>query len=419
MAGVLNSPEGLYAFYKSQLDNSIAFWMEHGLDREQGGYNTFLNQEGQPYSYFKYTWCQGRMAYQFSKLYNSLECRPEWLEAARLGVDFIKNHALRKGDRVYSKFTREGQPIAWQDDQVFPEAFVVLGLAEWAKASGDDEALAIAERIFWNALRLMRDGGLNPFGPEIQPYYRWHGPSMIMLNVAQELREINHDPRLDPVISSWVEDELFLYTKDEHRIMFERVRPDGSLDLQSHEGRSITPGHVEESAWFCLREGLERGDKRLIDRACDVALWGMEKGWDQDFGGLNNFVDFYGGPCGHHDEGWGEDQDWDEKLFWVHAEALYSVLLAYHTSCPDGSAPNPERYANLALWYEKLHAWTFSHFPDQKYGEWYGYLHRDGSLSQSLKGGVKGFFHIPRALLNCTLLLASKAPGAHGPLTSR
>jgi len=409
MCGVLDSKEELYAFYKAQLDDCVGFWMGHGLDREHGGYNTFLDREGKPYSFFKYTWCQGRAAYQFAKLYNCLERRSEWLEASRLGVDFIRRHALRGGDRVYSKFTREGEPIAWQDDQVFPEAFVVLALAEWAKAAGDDDALRLAEGIFWNAVRLMADGGLNPFGPELQPYYRWHGPSMIMLNVAQELRAINHDPRLDRVITAWVEDELFLYSKDEHRIMFERVRPDGQVDLASHEGRSITPGHVEESVWFCLREGLERGDPRLVERACEVTEWGMEKGWDQEFGGLFNFVDLHGGPHGHHDELWGEDQDWDEKIFWVHAEALYAVLLAHHAS-----SSNPERQQRLAAWYEKLHAWTFVHFPDRAHGEWFGYLHRDGSPSQYLKGGVKGFFHIPRALLNCTFLLAPPAVQACG-----
>jgi N-acylglucosamine 2-epimerase len=123
--------------------------------------------------------------------------------------------------------------------------------------------------------------------------------------------------------------------------------------------------------------------------------WSMGLGWDEVYGGIYNFIDYQGKPPGHHDEDWGEDQDWDEKLFWVHSEALYALLLAYRTS-------GEERFMD---WYEKVHYWAFKHFPDPKYGEWFGYLRRDGSVSQTLKGCVKGFFHLPRALLKCMLLL--------------
>ena len=39
----------------------------------------------------------------------------------------------------------------------------------------------------------------------------------------------------------------------------------------------------------------------------------------------------------------------------------------------------------------------FKHFKDTEYGEWYGYLRRDGMVSTDLKGNIfKGPFHIPR-----------------------
>jgi N-acylglucosamine 2-epimerase len=41
--------------------------------------------------------------------------------------------------------------------------------------------------------------------------------------------------------------------------------------------------------------------------------------------------------------------------------------------------------------------WSIDHFADPQHGEWYGYLHRDGSPSSSLKGSLwKSFFHLPR-----------------------
>ncbi|MCC7406850.1 MAG: hypothetical protein IT442_02185, partial [Phycisphaeraceae bacterium] len=38
---------------------------------------------------------------------------------------------------------------------------------------------------------------------------------------------------------------------------------------------------------------------------------------------------------------------------------------------------------------------------DREFGEWYGFLRRDGSVSQTLKGSIKSFFHVPRAILKC------------------
>ena len=46
-----------------------------------------------------------------------------------------------------------------------------------------------------------------------------------------------------------------------------------------------------------------------------------------------------------------------------------------------------------------MREWTYKRMPDKKYGEWYGYLHRDGTVAQPAKGNLfKGPFHIPRMM---------------------
>jgi N-acylglucosamine 2-epimerase len=53
-------------------------------------------------------------------------------------------------------------------------------------------------------------------------------------------------------------------------------------------------------------------------------------------------------------------------------------------------------------WYEKVNAYTWKHFPDPEFGEWYGYLNRRGEVLLPLKGGKwKGCFHVPRGLYLC------------------
>lgn len=75
-----------------------------------------------------------------------------------------------------------------------------------------------------------------------------------------------------------------------------------------------------------------------------------------------------------------------------------------------GYLTGDEKYAR---WHQDVHDWSFDHFTDRKFGEWYGYLHRDGRVSVSLKGNLwKGPFHLPRMLWYCWRLLDAGASTA-------
>jgi N-acylglucosamine 2-epimerase len=86
----------------------------------------------------------------------------------------------------------------------------------------------------------------------------------------------------------------------------------------------------------------------------------------------------------------------DMKFWWPQNEAIIATLLAYHLT-------GKEKYAR---WHALVHDWAHEKFPDLEYGEWYGYLHRDGRLSNTLKGTMfKGPFHLPRMQHYCWKLL--------------
>jgi N-acylglucosamine 2-epimerase len=58
------------------------------------------------------------------------------------------------------------------------------------------------------------------------------------------------------------------------------------------------------------------------------------------------------------------------------------------------------------VWHKMVHDWAYNHFHDKEHGEWFGYLHRDGSLAQRAKGNLfKGPFHLPRQEWYCYMLL--------------
>lgn len=112
--------------------------------------------------------------------------------------------------------------------------------------------------------------------------------------------------------------------------------------------------------------------------------WMWSRGWDQQHGGMLYFVDLHGGPV---QEYWH-----DMKFWWPHNETIIATLLAYLLT-------GESRYVRM---HQQVHDWASRHFADPEYGEWFGYLHRDGSLSVPLKGNLwKGPFHLPRMQLTC------------------
>ena len=120
---------------------------------------------------------------------------------------------------------------------------------------------------------------------------------------------------------------------------------------------------------------------RMID-------WSWEFGWDVEHGGLIYYRDIEDKP--------GTEYWHDMKFWWQQNEAIIATLLAYHMT-------GDEKYTR---WHSMIHDWTYDHFPDPEYGEWFGYLHRDGGVSTELKGNIwKGPFHIPRMQWYCWKLL--------------
>jgi N-acylglucosamine 2-epimerase len=90
------------------------------------------------------------------------------------------------------------------------------------------------------------------------------------------------------------------------------------------------------------------------------------------------------------------------KFWWPHNEAIIATLYAFFLT----------KDAKYGRWHEQVHRWAHEHFADPLHGEWFGYLHRDGSLSSTLKGNLwKGPFHLPRMQLQCWRLLTQFGAG--------
>ncbi len=384
--------KNLETFYKNFLLKScISYWEKYIPDYKNGGYYTCLDRDWKLYNTDKSVWFQGRGAWMFSRLYNQLDKREEWLEISKLGIDFIDKYCFDTDGRMFFQVTSEGKPLR-KRRYMFSETFAIIAYAEYYSSSGDIEYLDKAQKLYNSVMGLYK----NPVGiePKVCPETRKTKAlalPMILLATSQNMREVDPDnPLYNQEIDQLLKDVFENFYKPEERALFESVAEDGSR-MDSPQGRCVNPGHSIETAWFLIHEGMYRNDDDIIKKALNILDWSLELGWDKEHGGIFSFIDIEGKPP--------EQLEWDMKLWWPHTEALYATLLAYFLT-------GDNKYED---WFNLLHAWSFDRFTDIECGEWYGYLHRDGSPALTLKGSMwKGMYHLPRALLLCVKLLEDK-----------
>ncbi|MFN3299976.1 MAG: AGE family epimerase/isomerase [Sediminibacterium sp.] len=382
--------EELAAFYSNQLLNgTIPFWFPRSFDQEHGGFLLMRDADGSLIDDDKAVWIQGRATWMLATLYNTVEQKAEWLAGAKLGYDFLNKYCFDTDGQMFFHVTRDGKPIR-KRRYFFSETFYVIAAAAYAKASGDETAAANARRVFDLCIQYATTPGL------LQPKYTNTRPSkgigvpMIMMNTAQQLREtIGHAP-CDEWITKWIEEIERFFVKDDIQCVMEQVAPDGSI-IDHIDGRTLNPGHAIEGAWFILHEAKHRNnDPHLINLGCRMLDYMWERGWDKEQGGILYFGDVYNKPV---QEYWQ-----DMKFWWPHNEVIIATLLAYIMT------GNPK----YAEWHKMVNDYAYAQFFDMQHGEWFGYLHRDGSVAQTAKGNLyKGPFHLPRQEWYCMQLLKS------------
>ena len=370
--------------YENELFESVVpFWEKYSADREAGGYFSCIDRDGTVFDKDKFLWMQGRELWCFSHLYRTVRQEPRWLDLAKLGADFLREKGRAPNGDFWFALDRSGKPLV-QPYNIYSDCFCAVGLAEYGRISGEAWATDMAIST-WNRIQERKSNPKGIWTKQIganRPILAMSFPMMQAWMVG-ELEGIIPQSDLDAVVDAAIKQVFALHVDRERKVVFERVFADGTRP-DCMEGRLLNPGHSLETLWFIMRVAGERGDRATVEATRDAMLWTVERGWDEKYGGIFYYQDYEGFPP--------DKIESDMKLWWVHVEALCAFLLAYKlTGDPACEA-----------WFQKIQDWTWKHFPDPEYGEWYGYLDRRGDVALTLKGGKwKGFFHLPRALLTC------------------
>lgn len=370
-------------YKKELLDNVMPFWLDKSLDKEYGGYFSCLDREGNVYDTDKFLWMQGREVWMFSKLYNEVEKKPEWLEAAILGAEFMKKYGHDGDLNWYFSVTREGKPII-DPYNIFSYTFATMAFGQLSKATGDKEYADMAKNTFDKILTKVDNpkGRWNKHHPGTRQLKDFALP-MILCNLALEIEHLLGEDTLREKMDTCISEVAKFVRPELDGLVVETISVDEQL-IDCFEGRHMNPGHSIEAMWFQMDLGKRLNRPELIQSAKDTALKMADYGWDKEYGGIFYFLDRKGCPP--------QELEWDQKLWWVHIETLITMIKGYQmTGDP-----------RCLQWFERVHDYAWEHFKDKEYPEWFGYLNRRGEVLLPLKGGKwKGCFHVPRGLYQC------------------
>ena len=383
----------LAAYYKKHiLEDVMPFWDKRCIDEIYGGYLTCFDRKGKLTDDRKYIWFQGRQLYIYSLLYNKIMQKTQWLENAKHGFEFLLKYGYAGNGRWNYILDRKGKVLEGTIS-IFSDFHVLQGIAEYMKT---EEICSFRDKnLLEECYSVMEENMFNPDFKEIyentwSPVFIWHDMYLTCLSTVETCSEILGIKRTEKLMRECVDKIENWFARDKYKVIFEAVTRENKVCLDTGTGRFINPGHMHESAWFCMKAGEILKDDAITRRGVELAKWANVIGKDKKYGGIISYADALGEEPKPID--WFKETNslWNEKVWWPNAEALAAYASAYYCSRDDAYLQEfliQHRYCK-----EKLF--------DKKYKEWFERLEYNGQIKNSYKGTPwKCAFHLVRALV--------------------
>ena len=316
----------LKAEVRDVLENNIlSFWLEKMVDKENGGFYGQMTGEGQLVKTAdKGCILDARILWSFSAAYRVLR-KPEYLEAATRAKDYIINHFIDKEyGGTYWSLDYKGQPRDTKK-QFYAIGFTIYGLSEYARATGDREALDYAISLYecieehsldreyngyieactreWGEIADMRLSELDANYPKSQnTHLHIIEPYTNLYRCIKELKaaeSCNYVPAIGSVlpIGITVPDEFVVRLESSLRNLI-TIFTDKILNPETHHldlffdmdwtrqaGRLESYGHDIECSWLMHEAALVLGDEtvlRKVEQVVRMVAKASEKGLNED-----------------------------------------------------------------------------------------------------------------------------------------
>ena len=382
-------------------NNILPFWLEKMQDNEHGGFygridgNNQLHPEAE-----KGAILNARILWSFSAAYRVLQ-KEEYLEAATRAKDYLIEHFIDpEYGGVYWSVDYKGEPLDTKK-QFYAIAFVIYGLTEYARATGDREALeyaldlydCIEEHAFdneqngyieactreWGKIEDMRLSELDANYPKSQNTHLHIMEAYAnLLRCLKEMRAqeqcdyvptigsvlpvgisvptetmVNVEGALRNIISIFI-DKILNPETDHLDLFFDMDWTRGAGHLESY-------GHDIECSWLLHEAALVLGDENVLEKVESViqkVAKAAEKGLRPD-GSMIHEANL---DTGHVD---------DDLHWWVQAENVVGWFNIW------------QHFGDEEAFKKSEKCWQFikDKLVDWDNGEWYWSRHPDGSLN--------------------------------------
>jgi len=305
---------GLRAMYRRELfDRYLPAIEEHVFDHEYGGFMCSVDiRTGERLAEVKRTWFEGRGMWAYAFLYNNLEADPRYLEFARKSKDFVLRHLPEDDQFFVLSYNRQGEPVSREPADIYGDLFVAEGLAEYSKASGEEEYYELAKRLVRKCLNRY-DEPVYQFRD--QPAgRRFLGHWMVFLIGSTHMLMIKEDPEIKAIADRSIDAILNDHMNSNYRLLNEYLAHDMSLPEEVEQFAYL--GHAIETLWMVMYEAVRRGDRTLLERAASHFRRHVTVAEDVVYGGYFRSLDHV------------DNHEWTvDKVLWLQEEVLIGSLL--------------------------------------------------------------------------------------------
>ena len=386
--------------FKTQLAEKIMpYWFDTAQDTNHGGYLLADDLKGRGVAKEKQLVSQARMVWGFSHahLHGFSDGRRNYLKAAEQGYRFLVAHFLdREHGGYFWKTDLAGQPINTRKI-VYGQSFVIYGLVEYYRASGDKAALRRALDLYDMLQKQTHDA---KHGGWVEHFQRNWTPLALRdpagevevaglrsanthLHLMEAFTELYDATRREDVKQSLEEavriNGTYFYPLDAARSTFHR-EPDWSA-VTDPRSAGLSYGHNVEFAWLLVRAEKTMGRPPSWPHFYAHLDHALKYGYDHERGGLYN-------------RGFASQPATDtSKVWWVEAEMMAALTDAWQHQ------PTEEYRAAL----EKLVHFVNTHQADAADGIWLDTVTAEGQPKATGKAhSWKANYHDVRGLVKFT-----------------
>jgi mannobiose 2-epimerase len=392
----------------------IPFWRDRAPDNAHGGYLVRFDGEGRSLGTpEKYLNTQCRLLWWFSALARHGRDPAANLGLARHGFEFIRRHFWDEARGGWFWKVRADGSSLDEGKVVYGQSFAIYAMAEYALASGDDEARRLAEQTFDLLRRHCADVRHGGYLENLEPDWTLSTPGfhagdrksldthmhlleaftvLYELTSAEghrqklmELAELIRARMIDPVAGCGRNQFDLSFTPIPALAIRRTWNAERQGDAPASPTDTTSYGHNLELAWL-MRRALHVANEDPT--SWNPVLGGLVEhavahGIDWQHGGVYRDGTAQGGPLVR------------EKEFWQNAEALVGLLDGWEAT---GEGRYAEAFVNV---------WEFSrrHFI-APCGEWRVLLDRQGrAIDDHVGNNWKVCYHSGRAALECVTRL--------------